>query len=500
MSRYPQAPPHSYLFPLTVHSLYLVLNLRVMERISLRPFFSLLTGAMLLSGGGLAQDNIALHPQNPHYFIYKNKPTLLITSGEHYGAVVNLDFNYKTYFATLKADGLNLTRIFTGAYIEPQGAFNIASNTLAPASEKFIAPWPRSSQPGYAPGGNRFDLAKWNPRYFKRLRAFTTAARKAGVIVELAFFCPFYKDDQWAISPMNNANNINGVGDIPKDDVYTLDKNGGLLQVQQALVRKIVEELKTFDNVIYEICNEPYFGGVTMEWQHNIADVIRETEEKLGVRHLISQNIANGSERITNPHPDVSVFNFHYASPPDAVAQNYHLNKVIGDNETGFKGTDDLKYRMEAWEFILAGGALYNNLDYSFTVGHEKGTFVYPSTQPGGGTKALRSQLRFLKEFMDKFDFIQMAPDSTLVSGLPDSVRVRILAETGKQYAVYIFGAGLSQLTMQLPEGEYEAEWLDPIAGKYTLGRVVHHGGLASIAVPPYGSEYALRLIAKAGD
>lgn len=470
-----------------------------MKRISSLAFLSFLAGAALLSGVADAQENIALHPENPHYFLYKDQPTLLITSGEHYGAVVNLDFDYKTYFATLKADGLNLTRVFTGAYVEPMGAFNIASNTLAPAAGKFIAPWARSSRPGYALGGNRFDLTKWNSRYFKRLRDFTTAARKAGVVVELALFCPFYKDDQWALSPMNHANNVNGLGQIPKDDVYTLDKNGGLLQVQEALVRKIVEELKSYDNLIYEICNEPYFGGVTMEWQHHIADVIRETEDALGVRHLISQNIANGSERIVNPHPEVSVFNFHYATPPDAVAQNYHLNKVIGDNETGFKGTEDIKYRMEAWEFILAGGALYNNLDYSFTVGHEKGTFAYPSTQPGGGSKALRSQLRFLKEFMNKFDFLKMAPDSTLVSGLPDAVRVRVLAEEGSQYAAYIFGTGLTRLTMKLPEGEYEAEWLDPVTGKYTFGGVVHQGGLATIAVPPYADDYALRLITKTG-
>ncbi len=458
-----------------------------------------LTAGLLLSGGARAQQNIALHPQNPHYFIYQGEPTLLITSGEHYGAVLNLDFDYKTYLTTLKADGLNLTRIFSGAYVEPQGAFNIASNTLAPKAGRFLAPWARSAKPGYAAGGNRFDLTKWDRRYFKRLRDFTSAAHDAGVIVELALFCPFYTEDQWAISPMNAANNVNAVGEIPKDDVYTLEKNGGLLEVQTALVRKIVAELKTFDNVIYEICNEPYFGGVTMEWQHHIADVIHETEEELGVTHLISQNIANGSQRITDPHPQVSVFNFHYASPPTAVAHNYHLNKVIGDNETGFRGTSDSTYRMEAWEFILAGGALYNNLDYSFTVGHEKGTFEYPSTQPGGGSKALRSQLRFLKEFIDKFEVIPMAPDSTLVSRLPDSVGVHVLAEPGRQYAAYIFGKGLTHLSMELPEGEYDAEWLDPVTGRYVRGGVVHNGGTASIAVPPYGYDYALRLTAKGG-
>ncbi len=34
---------------------------------------------------------IALHPDNPHYFIWRGEPTILITSGEHYGALLNLD-------------------------------------------------------------------------------------------------------------------------------------------------------------------------------------------------------------------------------------------------------------------------------------------------------------------------------------------------------------------------------------------------------------------------
>ena len=46
-------------------------------------------------------------------------------------------------------------------------------------------------------------------------------------------------------------------------------------------------------------------------------------------------------------------------------------------------GTGDAAYRTEGWDFILAGGGLFNNLDYSFTVGHEDGTFRYPATQPG---------------------------------------------------------------------------------------------------------------------
>ncbi len=61
---------------------------------------------------------IRLHPDNPHYFLFRGKPTVLIGSTEHYGAVLNLDFGFLTYLNALKAAGLNLTRTVNGNYLE----------------------------------------------------------------------------------------------------------------------------------------------------------------------------------------------------------------------------------------------------------------------------------------------------------------------------------------------------------------------------------------------
>src|SRR5256885_3314094 len=129
-----------------------------------------------------------------------------------------------------------------------------------------------------------------------------------------------------------------------------------------------------------------------------------DAETRFRPRHVISLHIAKGSRKIEKPPPAVSIFNFHYASPPTAVAENFALDKVIGENETGFKGTGDTHYRMEAWEFLLAGGGLYNNLDYSFAVGHEDGSFKYPDRTPGGGNAGFRGQIRVLKTFLEGFD------------------------------------------------------------------------------------------------
>jgi hypothetical protein len=411
-----------------------------------------------------APEPLALHPKNPHYFLFRGKPTILITSGEHYGAVINTEFEYGKYLETLAADGLNLTRLWVGPYCEPAGAFKIADNTLAPKEGKVIFPWARSQMPGYANGGNKFDLSKWDDAFFTRLKAFVASAGKVGVVVEVNLFCPFYEESMWKLSPFHVSNNVNGLGKVPRTDVYTLDKHGGLLKVQEEMVRKIATELKDFDNVYYEICNEPYFGGVTLPWQHHIADTIAVAEKDFPHRHLISQNVANYAARIGKPHPAVSIFNFHYASPPDAVTWNYGLNKAIGDNETGFRGTSDAAYRTEGWDFLIAGGGLFSNLDYSFTTAKPEGMFVFPPTQPGGGGPTFRKQMKVLAGFLNGFDFLAMKPDNSVIRSDLPGLSARALVEPGKQYAVYLRPAIGKPFSVRWA-GFLEA----PEAGEYTL-------------------------------
>ena len=455
---------------------------------------------------------IALHADNPHYFTWRGEATILITSGEHYGALLNLDFDYAAYFDELQANGLNHTRTFSGAYRELPSSFGISDNPLAPKPNRYICPWLRSDRPGYHDGGNKFDLTKWDPAYFGRLKDFMTQAAARGVVVELTLFCPMYREELWQACPMNTANNINDIGRCPREEVYTLE-HPDLLAVQIALTRKIVEELRDFDNLYYEVCNEPYFGGVTVPWQHRIVDTIVRTEKDLPARHLISMNIANGSRRVKNPHADVSIFNFHYCVPPDAVAANYDLNRVIGENETGFRGRADVLYRTEAWEFLIAGGALYNNLDYSFTYKHPDGSFMeYKS--PGGGSPALRRQLRILKDFLYSFDFLHLVPDNTVIHNVTDGVNARALAQRGEAYAVYVHvplekkpkaqklqqvadKSRTAELSVDLPAGKYTFQWLDTKTGRVDAGaRFTHRGGRRRFKSPPFTADVALKIAA----
>lgn len=451
------------------------------------------------------REYLSLSPDNPHYLMFCGKPTLLITSGEHYGAVMNLDFDYIKYLDELQACGLNQTRLFSGIYVESDKSFNIAKNTLAPAFMRFICPWARSDASGYANGGNKFDLSKWDAEYFVRLKDFISNANERGVIVEVVLFCPYYSEDQWNLSPINVKNNINNIGDMPRTDALTL-KNADMVAIHGAMVRKIIAELKEFGNLYYEICNEPYFGGVTIEWQNHIASVISDAEKGFPQKHLIAQNIANKSAKIENPNPLVSIFNFHYAVPPDAVGINYGLNRVISDDETGFRGTANLPYRTEAWKFIIAGGGIYSNLDYSFTVDNEGGTFKPPPTQPGGGGRSLRDQLRILKDFIHSFEFTRMSPNNSVIKRIePSYVKGRVLAEIGNAYAVYLrfaeskdtlYSETNASIKMELPKGTYKFEWINTTTGRTeNLQNINHNGGEIELASPIFIEDIALRIL-----
>ncbi|HZU39244.1 MAG TPA: DUF6298 domain-containing protein [Gemmataceae bacterium] len=449
---------------------------------------------LFLPGSLLAAGPIRLHPSNPHYFLFRGKPTILLTSGEHYGAVLNLDFDYMPYLNELQRQGFNLTRTFSGVYREVPGSFHIEHNTLGPKPARYCCPWARSGTPGAGDGLSKFDLTQWNPEYFRRLREFVRQAGKRGIVVELDLFCTIYDDQLWNVNPMNARNNVNGVGRVKRERVYTLN-NDGLLALQDRFVRKILTELKDFDNVYYEVCNEPYFAGVSPAWSDHIVGTIASTEAAFGKQHLIAQNIANNSAKITRPNPHVSIFNFHYALPK-AVAFNYALHKAVGDDETGFRGTGDLPYRTEGWSFLLAGGAVYDNLDYSFTTAHPDGT-ARVRTSPGGGGPALRRQLHVLKSFLEGFDFIHMKPaPDVIASGLPAKTTASVLAEPGKAYAIYANGGRKLTLAIKLPAGRYQAAWLEPTTGKVTRRETFsHRGAEKTLESPPYEEDIALRIV-----
>jgi hypothetical protein len=455
-----------------------------------------------------AAEPIQLHPDNPHYFLWRGQPAVLITASEHYGAVMNLDFDYVRYLEELKANRFNLTRVFSGTYREVAGSFNITGNTLAPAQGRYLCPWARSQTPGATDGGNKFDLTRWDAAYFERLKDFATQAGRRGVAVELVLFCTMYDDAFWNASPMNARNNINGIGNVARTEPYN-GKDKGLLAVQKTVVAKLVTELNDFDNLYFEVCNEPYErGGLTKEWNDQIIAAITDTEAWLPKKHLIAQNFPPSSAAVAELNRRVSILNFHAANT-DSVRLNYSFNKAVAFDETGGADRSDRKYRTEGWEWIMAGGGVYDHLDFSFTTARPDGSAVpLPASTPGGGGPELRRQLHVLKDFIESFDFIRMRPDNTTIksnnitlpqtgrSRVPSKATVCILSEAGQAYAVYVNGGTRAELVLGLPAGAYKAEWINTKTGKSEKSESLEHaGGDRTVVSQEYSEDIALRVM-----
>ena len=463
---------------------------------------------------------IRLHPKNPHYFLYRGKAVALVSSGEHYGAVMNADFDFHRYLATMAADGMNYTRLFGGSYREvPAKSFGIKRNTLAPAPGRFVAPWARSETPGYDGGGNKFDLDRWNPEFFARYRDFLSDVARRGIVVEVTLFSSHYQEMQWKVSALNAANNVNGTDAIDWKKLHTLE-TGNILARQESYTRKLVRDANEFDNVIFEIQNEPWSDRtvvadvvnpylqlpgrdtypnsvdvadeLSLAWQARVVQWIASEESGLPNHHLIAQNYCSFRLPVRQLVPGVSIVNFHYAYP-EAVLLNYGLGKAVSYDETGFLGRDDALYRRQAWNFMLSGGSVFDGLDYSFSVGHEDGSDAEPNG-PGGGSPALRRQLRILSEFLRTLPLEDLAPD-TRTTKHAAGVYARVLSHPGRDYGMYFDGSGPAEVTLDLPAGQYAGDWMDVETGAVKRHEFFRHaGGDKVLESPEFKGGIALRL------
>lgn len=481
-----------------------------------RPGLALL--ALILLTARLSAGPIQVHPDNPHYFLFNGQPTVLITSAEHYGAVVNRAFDYVSYLQALQSYGLNYTRIYPGFLFEPRDKF-VKGNTLGVPPESLILPWARSDKPGYAQGGNLFDLDRWDPAFFERLRDFTAQAAARGIVVEICFFNCQYKDT-WPLSPLYKANNIQRENDCEFNDAQTL-LHPGLLRREEEYVAKIVREVNGFDNVILEICDEPILNGTPPElagpWLRHFARLIHETESSLPKKHLVAQQMegpVDGPCDLTGD-PDISLIVAQYVweamseqmGGMRALELEYGKLKPIELNETDYypiwyEGDKIADSRVEAWDFIVGGGAGFNQLNGLYTV-----------ADPAGRTpenEAICGALRSLKEFIYGFDFIRMSRDTvTLTGAVPAGVFIHGISEPGRQYAFYLHhsqcdncssykvtpGDYSETLRLNLPAGGYIADWVDPAAGTVLSSeKFVHGGGARELVTPAHTVDIALRL------
>jgi len=459
---------------------------------------------------------IRISPKNPHYFSWRGKEILLLTSAEHYGAVVNKRFDYRAYIDTLARYGLNYTRIYPGAHIEVPGMFS-ATNILAPGAD-VIVPWARSDEPGYAGGGNKFDLDKWDAEYFKRLDDFLSYADKNGVIVEICFFNCMY-ENIYPYCPMNKDANIQGVGECTYLEYQTLaDKK--LVERQLAYVEKLIIETNKFDNVIYEFIDEPTLHGTknddTRPWIDALIERAVSAEDKLPKKHMLAQQLMAGLGFYDDDRLAVNVAQYidfvcKQVGGRGALNSVYEFDKPIEVNETAYlpfwyECDKVAASRLEAWEFMVGGGAAFNQLNGYFHAGDAVGNDPVNYEVLNG--------LKLLREFLEGFDFVKMTRDTDVVMHIVPGGFVSAISERGRQYAIYIhhsfpnlggyrytyftpnFGAYKPTITLNIEKGDYKLTFIDPKnLNVISETAITSDGSGMEMKCPEYELDIAVKII-----
>ncbi len=489
-----------------------------------------IASALLLLAGSGGTEPIRVSPANPHYFERDGKPVVLVTSDHHYGAVIDADFDFVAYLHHLAASGMNLTRIYPGGMFEPTDKY-VAGNPLGPRAGRQILPWARSTAKGAHPAlaepgqpSHKFDLDRWNPDYFARLKAFVEHARRKGIVVEVAFFNGMYADC-WPLMALYHGNNAQGVGRYEAEEcgLFTTasPRNEGVIRYQRAYIAKIATELNAFDNVIYDLCDEPSLQGkpdgsiVTlpdndvMPWLHAMKEAFLEAEAGLPKKHVLGQTVQNLSPDLSG-EPWCDWLPTEYVRPAGAALErNYSARKPIVNVESDYFGhglvkpytVDDV--RVEGWWFLAGGGAGTINLNGEYRRGQEAG---------GADTRErIVPQRKVLKDFVEGFDLTSMARFGG-VTGVPAGAFASALAEPGKQYALYLFHAtddgqwgahfvatpGTHRATVTLkavPAGRYRLEWVDPVSGAVKSSEALRwNGGDLAVTTPVYSIDVALRM------
>ena len=239
---------------------------------------------------------LAVHPDNPRYFADPSGGVVYLTGSHTWADLVDSGwrhppepFDFDAFLAALEGYGHNCLRLWT---------WEQGSGSAESPEPYWFAPLPfERSGPGTARDGlPRFDLTRFDDRYFERLRARVAAARRRGFYVLVMLFDGWSIEDKqrgignpWLGHPFHRDNNVNGVdgdadGDGEGHEVHTL-ADPAITRLQEAYLRRVIETLSDQANVLWEVSNESHADS--QEWQAHVIGFVRELEAARPQQHPI---------------------------------------------------------------------------------------------------------------------------------------------------------------------------------------------------------------------
>jgi hypothetical protein len=432
-------------------------------------------------------DRIQPFTDNPAYWQYHNKPTLLIGGSS--------DDNLFQHLSPDLDDELDRLKEFGGNYVRC---------TMSARDSGNVYPFFQDSET------QLYDLTRWDDEYWRRFEYFLQATHDRNIIVQIEIWATydFYtrSSHQWADgtyawdrNPFNPDRNINyttaesGMPVIFRSNGGTVinpffatvlprfDEVPLVLGFQQRFVDKLMSISLKYDHVLYcidnETCAEPEWG---IYWANFIRDKASEKNIEIEITEAWDSfdptNGAVADARVQNPsthfytkrasvantlyNPDVYSFleisnhNFqtgevHYKTGYwvwNEVRESGILRPVNNVKIYGAEGyaTHQTEGEQRFWRNVFAGSAAVR--------------FHRPPYGLGISDIALYN-IRSMRKLTDSIDIFQCVPANELLNDRSDNEAFCMANRGNDEYILYFPAEG--SIKLDVKSGSYELIWLN---------------------------------------
>ena len=250
--------------------------------------------------------------------------------------------------------------------------------------------------------------------------------------------------------------------------------NAPVLEVEKAYLRRIVDAVNDFDNVLFEVSNENYYN---LEWELSIAKFVHEYERGKPRQHLVmpldlpdhDYGGVTYSAEAKNDHKK-SWKTWDLAQLHDRMLAARGLKQPLIYDTDGIESDDNPVQRKGFWTAFVSGGHV-NYTDYSFQPeigGDERGL----------RRAELRRQLGHLASFTRQVRFWEMHPAEIVRSGDAYALASR------REAVVYLPSGGNVEVNLEGMAGGLRAKWYNPRNGLFGQPSAVAGANVQSFQAP----------------
>ncbi|MBF0431109.1 MAG: T9SS type A sorting domain-containing protein [Fibrobacteria bacterium] len=382
-------------------------------------------------------------------------------------------------------------------------------------------PWARSTEGTACDGLPKYDLTKYNDWYFDRLKAFADYCDKKGTVMLHNFYMQhnlLETNAHYADFPWRSGNSIQNTGmpsSNPAANAFYDTTNTARNELQRAYIRKCLNTLGDYHNVIH-LVSEEYTGGAAFMkfWLNTVRAWEKETGKTVKIGLGCTKNVMD----VFEDDPDIFLIDLRYfwyekngnlyapaggTEVPGRYTQVGTINSSTSAEQI-YRQTKEYRDahpdaaivhgfnpdRKLLWSFLMGGGSLaISSLQYP----NASSSNPYP-TSSYVATKGW-DQVQHTYEFIVNnlhVDFLNLKTSDKIKANTDN---IWCLADSGVNYLVYSTYGREIELDLSGDPAEFDAKWLDPRTGALTDangGKVT--GGNTIKLSPPGGDDYALWL------